>query len=306
MADAGAEKHVRKILDNGKFTFENEHYQVIQNSKPSSEKKTDFYVLARNIEDNTEREFKISYKKPDFSFVESKVKPHRIPYIYGENWSEILKVQIKPIQHLFNAEPVVDFIKEKIKIGWRYEIEQLDATGIGGRNLSTVIQQNISSHVLWGDRCSDKWRDGFVDGRKITNSGIPDFILIKDDKDIHDIQDVFDDLHDIREYAKKHWKMRAGFIAQYNRWDKQTKTWKTEGFSRSFPVWIKWDVVKQKLRGRRIYDKPLEKSARDIIENLYNCLEEMGIPHDSRFRFEMLRGRVTDDTGSCSCNDIIQ
>ena len=306
MADAGAEKRVREIIDHSEFTFENEHYQVIQNSKPSPEKKTDFYVLARKIKDNTEREFKISYKKPDFSFVENKVKPHRIPYIYGENWSEILKVQIKPIQHRFNVEPVIDFIKETIKIGWRYEIEQLDAPKTGGRNLSTIIQQNISSQVLWGDRCSDKWRDGFVDGRKITNSGIPDFILIKDDKDIHDIQDVFDDLHDIREYAKKHWKMRAGFIAQYNRWDKQTKTWKTEGFSRSFPVWIKWDVVKQKLRGRRIYDKPLEKSARDIIENLYNCLEEMGIPHDSSFRFEMLRGRVTDDTGSCGCNDVIQ
>ena len=115
MADAGAEKHVREIIDNGEFTFENEHYQVIQNSKPSSEKKTDFYVLARKIKDNTEREFKISYKKPDFSFVENKVKPHRIPYIYGENWSEILKAQIKPTQHRFNAlKNIVDCKKEKI------------------------------------------------------------------------------------------------------------------------------------------------------------------------------------------------
>ena len=297
MADAGAEKHVREIIDNGEFTFENEHYQVIQNSKPSSEKKTDFYVLARKIKDNTEREFKISYKKPDFSFVENKVKPHRIPYIYGENWSEILKAQIKPTQHRFNAlKNIVDCKKEKIMLGWRYEIEQLDAPKTGGRNLSTIIQQNISSQVLWGDGCADKMRDALVDGKKITNSGIPDFILIKDPESIKTIQDVFDDLHDIRKYAKKHWKMRAGFIAQNNRWERQTKTWKTEGFSRSFPVWVKWDVVKQKLRGRRVYDKPLEKCAGDIIENLYNCLEEMGIPHDSRFRFEMLRGRVCDDT----------
>jgi len=296
LADAGAEKHVREIIDNGEFTFENEHYQVIQNSKPSSEKKTDFYVLARKIKDNTEREFKISYKKPDFSFVENKVQPHRIPYIYSENWSEILKVQIKPIQHLFNAESIIDFIKEKIKIGWRYEIEQLDAPGIGGRNLSTVIQQNISSQVLWGDGCADKMRDALVDGKKITNSGIPDFILIKEPENIKTIQDVFDDLHDIRKYAKKHWKMRAGFIAQNNRWNRQTKTWKTEGFSRSFAVWVKWDVVNQCLRGRPVYNKPLEKSAGDIIENLSSCLEEMGISHDSNFSFEMLRGRVCDDT----------
>ena len=47
LADSGAEKHVRKIIDNGKFTFENEEYVVIQNSKPSHETKTDFYILAK-------------------------------------------------------------------------------------------------------------------------------------------------------------------------------------------------------------------------------------------------------------------
>ena len=94
-------------------------------------------------------------------------------------------------------------------------------------------------------------RDAFVDGKKITNSGIPDFILIKDPESLKTIQDVFDDLYDIRKYAKKHWKMRAGFIAQNNRWNRQTKTWKTEGSSRSFAVWVKWDVVNQCLRGRR-------------------------------------------------------
>ena len=101
MADAGAEKHVREIIDNGEFTFENEHYQVIQNSKPSSEKKTDFYVLARKTKDNTEREFKISYKKPDFSFVENKVKEYRIPFIFGKKWSDILQAQAKSIQTKF-------------------------------------------------------------------------------------------------------------------------------------------------------------------------------------------------------------
>ena len=297
MADAGAEKHVREIIDNGEFIFENKSYKVIQNHKPSRETKTDFYLVARGLDDGKERVFKISYKKPSFSFVENKVKPYRIPFIYGKDWSRILQEQTGSIRDAFNARSLINFKSKKtpITLGWRFEMEINKQSG--NRKLSTIVQLDIASQVFWGDNCADEMRDAKVNGKKVSNSGIPDFILIKDDKDIHDIQDVFDDLHDIREYAKKHWKMRAGFIAQYNRWDKQTKTWKTEGFSRSFPVWIKWDVVKQKLRGRRVYDKPLEKCAGDIIENLYNCLEEMGIPHDSRFRFEMLRGRVTDDTG---------
>ena len=48
MADAGAEKHVREIIDNGEFTFENKSYKVIQNHKPSRETKTDFYLVTKD------------------------------------------------------------------------------------------------------------------------------------------------------------------------------------------------------------------------------------------------------------------
>lgn len=296
MADAGAEKHVREIIDSGKFTFQNKEYAVIQNAKPSHETKTDFYILAKNLGNQKEREFKISYKKPDFSFVENKVKAYRIPYIFGKKWSEILQNQTKPIQNKFNSETIIDFVKKTIKLGWRYEIEQLDAPGIGGRNLSTIIQQNVSSQVLWGDGCDPKMRDAFVTQKKIPNSGIPEFILIKDPNKIKTIQDVFDDLQDIKEYAKKHWEMRAGFIAQNNRWQPESNSWKTEGFSRSFAVWIKWNVVNGNLKGKPVFDKPFEKSADDVINNLKKCFEQIGIPYDSGFRFDLLRGKITEDT----------
>ena len=94
MADSGAEKHVRKIIGDRGFTFENEEYVVIQNSKPSHETKTDFYILAKKSTNEEIREFKISYKKPDFSFVENKVKPHRISFIYQSDWKKILSNQL--------------------------------------------------------------------------------------------------------------------------------------------------------------------------------------------------------------------
>ena len=163
------------------------------------------------------------------------------------------------------------------------------------RRLSTEIQQNISSQVLWGDRCSDKWRDGFVDGRKITNSGIPDFILIKDDKDIHDIQDVFDDLQDIREYATNHSKIRASFLAQNYIWESEKNCWTTQGKKRNLAVWVNWYVDKKgKLCGVLVFDNPLAESE-GVLKNFKSCLEKMGIPNDQKFRLEMLHGRICDD-----------
>ena len=67
-------------------------------------------------------------------------------------------------------------------LGWRYEIEQLDAPKTGTRFHSGMIKQDISSQVFWGDGCSDEMRDAIVNDVRIPNSGIPDFILIKDPK----------------------------------------------------------------------------------------------------------------------------
>ena len=301
MADAKAESNVRKIIDDAKnnhekFTFENKSYEIIENHKPSRETKTDFYLIARGLDDGKEREFKISYKKLSFSFVENKIKPKRIPFIYGNNWSHILQEQVRPMEDMFKAEYMIDFKLEKIKLGWRYEIEQLDAPGIGPRKLSTTIKQNIASQVLWGDGCVDERKDADVNGKQVANSGIPDFILIKDPDDVNSIQDVFDDLQDIKKYARNHSKMRASFLGQNFRWKSQTNEWKTEGYRRNFAVWVDWKVDKNgKLDGRLVFDDPLKESG-DVLKNLKGCLEKMGIPNDQKFRLEMLQGRVSDNT----------
>ncbi len=94
MADAGAEQNVRDILDHSEFTYEDRRYKIITNAKPYPETKTDFYILAKDLTDETERVFKISYKKKSYSFIENKIQPHRIIMIYGKNWSDILQSQI--------------------------------------------------------------------------------------------------------------------------------------------------------------------------------------------------------------------
>ena len=300
MADAKAESNVRKIIDDAKnshekFTFENKRYEIIQNHKPSRETKTDFYLIARGLDDGKEREFKISYKKLSFSFIENKIKPKRIPYIYGKNWSRILQEQTGSIRDAFNARSLINFKSKKrpITLGWRFEMEINKQSG--NRKLSTIVQLDIASQVFWGDNCADEMRDAKVNGKKVSNSGIPDFILIKDDKDIHDIQDVFDDLQDIREYATNHSKICASFLAQNYIWESEKNCWTTQGKKRNLAVWVNWYVDKKgKLCGVLVFDNPLVESE-GVLKNFKSCLEKMGISNDQKFRLEMLHGRICDD-----------
>ena len=142
--------------------------------------------------------------------------------IYGKNWSDILQSQISqrntieeniywkkktPEVHLadsFNNFPVIDFKKEKIMLGWRYEIEQLDVPGISRRTHSARIEQDITPQIFWGENCSDNRRDATVNGDSVENSGVPDYILIRDPDEIHSANDVFENIQDIREYAEQH------------------------------------------------------------------------------------------------------
>lgn len=314
MSDNKAEQKVREILGNSEFRYKNEHYRIIQNEKPSPETKTDFYILAENQEDKSKKEFKISYKKSTYSFIENKIQPHRIKIIFGEKWSDILKNQILqkntieeniywkkkiPDEHLedsFNSFPLINFKSKKIMLGWRYEIEQLDASETGNRLHSGKIEENITPQIFWGENCRDNMRDALVDGIEIMGSGIPDFILIRDPEDIQCADDVFDNLLDIKDYAKQHHEMRAGFLSQYYRWSEKHSSWKTEGNSRVFAVWIKWEIVNGKIRGKPILDQPLKKTAGDVLDDLKNCLEKMGIIHEPNIDLEALRKHLSDNT----------
>ena len=63
MGDSHAEKNVRTILGKSKFNYQGKRYKIIINEKPSPETKTDFYILAKRLDDETiEKKFKISYK----------------------------------------------------------------------------------------------------------------------------------------------------------------------------------------------------------------------------------------------------
>ena len=187
-------------------------------------------------------------------------------------------------------------------LGWRYEIEQLDVPGISRRTHSARIEQDITPQIFWGENCSDNRRDATVNGDSVENSGVPDYILIRDPDEIHSANDVFENIQDIREYAEQHNEMRAGFVSQYYLWNKNLDYWKTEEWARIFSVWIKWDVVDGNLVGKPVFDKPFERTARQVFENLCECLDEMNLTKpkdkDQNFDIDTLRNRLAPSTVS--------
>ena len=298
MADSGAEKSILKRCKEcvgEEFEYSGHRYKVIQCSKPSGETKTDFFIVAKNTDKGGDSKvFKISYKKHSYTFVENKVQRDRIEKIFGSDWNNIIQSQISTKSARFKKHPLIKVERKKIAIGWRYEIEQADRTK-SCRTLSAPIEQDIASRVIWGEHVGNERRDAKVDGKVIPNSGIPDYIVIADPKELPTWQAFFNKLEDIKEYAHKHNEMQASFLTQNWRWSQSKEEWVTEGTSRDFAVWVKWRTVNGMLEGQVILDQPFQKKSKDIMDDLENCLDEMGIPIDSKL-MENLSNRISNKT----------
>lgn len=312
MGDGGAERIVRNVLHNAVFTYDKETYKVIQNEKPQPETKTDFYVVAENVKNIHHKIFKISYKKPSYTFMENKIKPDRLKAIFGKDCISIIQDQImqknrikenkfwkkkNPDTHLsdsFKNFPLVQQRTHKIMLGWRYEIEQRDMAGT--RTLTAKIEQDIARHVFWCEDCIGTRRDGLINGVRASDSGIPDYILVRDPEDIKTAQDVFSNICDIREYAKQHSEMRATFMSQYYRWHMRKKKLVTEGKSRTFAVWVKWQIINGKIDGKVILDKPLQKTSGQVLDNLETCMKMVNIDPNSKTCIDELVGNLTPST----------
>ena len=301
MADNKAEIKIRNKLEKVKtFHLNSSEYDVIQLGKPTvsgggGETKTDFYIKAKNRSNGKEEEIKISYKKPSFSFVENKIKAYRAKAIYGKKWSEIICDQIDEIRDNFLEKPLIYFEKKgriekgSITLGWRYEME--DA---GSRSLGVKINQNIAAQVWKNKGAETKYRDGIVDGGKIPFSGMPNFCLTIEPDDVKNTDEIFRNLVSMDELIQTHGNITAAFLAQNYRSHKR----KQEGNTRDLGVWIKFKILDGKLDCEYVFGKPLEMQSGPRLENLKECLQELGIDlEDENFNIDSLKGLLCK---SCS------
>ena len=296
MADAGAEIRVRNALKKIKtFELNSAKYEIIQLGKPTvsgggGETKTDIYIKAKNQSNGNEEEIKISYKKPSYSFVENKITAKRAEAIYyPDPWSNIICGQINEIRDTFLAKPVIYFEKKgriekgSITLGWRYEMEHN-----GKRKLQVKIRQDIAPQVWKNKGAQARYRDGIVDGEKIPFSGMPNFCLTIEPDDVKTADDIFRNLVSMDELIQTHGNITAAFLAQNYRSHKK----KQEGNTRDLGVWINWKIVNGKLWCEHVFDKPLEMESGPRLENLKDCLKELGIDLEGNFNIDSLRNLI--------------
>lgn len=304
MADDGAEQKVRAVLEKTKlFTLNGEEFELIYCGKPTisgggGEVKTDIYIKAKKLSNQKIEEIKISYKKPSFSFVENKIRKERAEKIYGIKWSEIIQTQITEIKKEFQQKPLIYFEKKgrnekgSITLGWRYEMEHN-----GSRKLSTKIKQDISQQIWKNQNADDRHVHGFIEGKPIQFSGMPNFCLTRDPDEVKTAVDVFDNLISMDVIVETHGNITSSFLAQNYRTEKH----KQEGNTRDLAVWINWKVEDGKLACEYVFDKPLEMESGKAFQNLGDCLVSLGHNIDDKnFNIESIKNLIHSSVSTFS------
>ena len=291
-----SEKKLREIISNSKsFTFEGEVFIPELVTKPvieggGGETKTDVYIKAKKISDNSISEIKISYKQKNFSFLENKIRKERAEAIYGKSWLQVVSQQIEQIKERFAHQPLVYFEKSgntrkgSIKLGWRYEMESY-----GKRTLGVPIEHDIAKQVLQNKNAIKKYADGICNGKIIPGSGMPDYFLTENILQIKNTDDIFQNLVSAKDMINKS-KITAAFLAQnYDPFmDKQHG-----GTRRHLAVYVDWTAKNNRLSANLVFDEPLLRNSNQQYDKLLIALEKLGISVGKKFNLSKLEEKIS-------------
>lgn len=222
MADSGApdEQKIRDIINNEKkFTWNENQYELIFCGKPvteSGEPKTDTFVRAKNLTSNKIEDIKISTKKENFGYVQNHPMKEKLFEFYGPQCKEIMVGMNQNLAVNLSNTPIIFFRDKKnklsiiekgaITLGWRNEYleESAKKENKKTRSLGITLSQNVANKVWFGEGSPEEYLNATICEEQIENSGMPDWVLIKNSIDIHTCDDIFSNLKDIRDYAKDH------------------------------------------------------------------------------------------------------
>lgn len=254
------------------FYFKGEKLTVLRVAKPTvalGECKTDIYIEA---EDNHSKkyEFKISYKQENAQFIENKMKAERAEALLGSDWMKIIKSGTTQIKKEFECRPII--IKKgrfngSITLGWKYEL--LD---VKSGKLSTKLKLTKKQilDIYSGENLPVDKKDAMVDGVRIPNSGVANYMLRTDELD--DPQVLINSLQEIDEYVDEHPDVYFACKALNYR----TFEGKFDG-DRPLVVQIDWEVKEEKLLPVFSYDSPLIRKGNEMANKLSETLRELNI-----------------------------
>jgi hypothetical protein len=276
MGDFGdAERKIVAFMKVGeKFKFQGKHYSIICSGKPTcykGEPKTDIYILAKSISDQIE--IKISYKKENADFIENKISAERAEQLLGSDWSNIIENSTISINDRFKERMLIYKNKFKrtekgaITLGWKFELLNKKSGDLSGKLLLTEEQV---FDVYAGSNLSDEKRNAMVNGKVVENSGIANYILMKEN--VNSAQDVIDNMMSIKEYVKKHPDIYFACKALNYRTFK--KKWDGD---RPLAVQVLWNAKENRLVPKLIYDKPLVIKGNEVAERLLQYMKLLNI-----------------------------
>lgn len=269
----------QKIVDlfknEEKFIFEGKEYKIVLCGKPrpsSGECKTDVYVKGRSA-DGEVREIKISVKQTNADFLENKISLERAKEILGPQAEEIIEECTTSIKNSFEEDSLVYFEPqghtgaETIKLGWKFELLNKP----GGLKSGVMELSDMQKYDIFaGINLSPDKRNSKIDGVVVENSGVANYIIELDGRDI-DLAECLNMLQSIEEYAKNQTIYFACKALNY-RHDK--KKW--DG-PRPLSVYVKWSINKGKLCSKLVFNEPLKHDGNEIGNHLCDLLKQLNI-----------------------------
>jgi len=288
-----SEKAVLLKFEKGSFFVYNDlKYTVTNSGKPTSstgEPKTDIYVEAKSDSGDIV-EFKISYKQPNADFLENKINAIRAEQILGQGWKQVIISSVSNLESKFKNRKLVFKTKgsrtEKgsITLGWKFEILDKPGGELSAK-IDLTLEQKLD--IFSGTNLGEDKKDARVNGVKILNSGISNFVLYG--KDYDDLQSIVDSLIPIKEYCKDADLYFACKALNYRTFRK-----KWDG-NRPLCVYVDWFVIADRLDHKIIFNAPFAEGNK-VAKNLIKSMVSLAISNtDDIIESNMVDWRAVKD-----------
>lgn len=266
------EKKIMACFGAGKiFNWLGEESTVIKSDKPttsSGECKTDIYIEVKNKK-GEKNEIKISVKLDNADFLENKISYERARLLFGNDCNEIISRSTKTIDMKFHSDPLINFKKQTIILGWKFELLN-KKSGHKSGELHLTPDQILD--VYAGTNLPDEKKNAIVNGESINNSGVANYILTIGEQEDLTTQEYADRLIPINEYTngkKIYFACKAlNYRIKEDKWDGD----------RPLAVYINWTInTKNKLKAEFVFSNPLKTKGNEVGTNLKNKLKALGI-----------------------------
>lgn len=254
------EEHIIDMFQRDRiFTYHDKLYEVLTVGKPrpqssGGECKTDVFVRAKEQQTGSVEDIKISVKNENKEFMGNKLKKEDAEAYFGPDWEDIVMEATTSLKSAFENRVLVyasgqyPVKPNSVTVGWKLEIADRP------RELSAKIplsDQQIKDYVYKGTNLTTEKKDSYVNGERIQNSGVADYLITTSKAEITSANDVIEQMERIDEADIGD----AYFIFTANNY--RTDKDKADG-PRALAVRVEWNCINNQMIPSFHYDKPLQ------------------------------------------------